>query len=129
VNALKRLLVGGAIAAASLGASGCSLLGVPPVGNPPPASSLELTNTRTYSCGDFTCWGIVSWSGLRVPSAITLSGQNLGDQGPVFVFAASAINQGVNLPCGAGVSGVVATGTTATGSKISSTPPVDSPCG
>jgi hypothetical protein len=129
VKSLKRLFVGGAIAAASLGAGGCSLLGVPPVSNPPPPASLELTTTPFYSCGNFTCWGIVSWSGLKAPSTIVLSGQNLGNQGPVFVFAASAMNQGLNLPCGAGVMDVVATGTTASGSKISSTPPIDSPCG
>jgi hypothetical protein len=99
-------------------------------GVPPPASLEFIRPTATYGCGDFTCWGFIEWSGLKVPSEITLSGNNLDPFAPpIIVESASTMHQGLNLACGGNISDVVVTGTTAAGTKISSSPPVNSPCG
>jgi hypothetical protein len=101
---------------------------------PPP--QLQVLTT-TYSCdngADEMCWGIVAGSGLKPNSVWQVAGFNIAfpligeadDSGNVNENTFGAV---LDVGCGAQVSHVVATGTTAAGTTISSNPPVNSPCG
>jgi hypothetical protein len=91
-------------------------------------SSLQVL-TNTYPCPDGTCWGTVSGSGLMGESDwlvfILESGDLLGSG---ITDATGSVSEKLVLPCGGGLSGVLAHSTTSAGARINSAE-VNSPCG
>ena len=89
------------------------------------AASLVVTNP-TYNCGG-VCWGHVSGSGL-LPGAtfqIYASGVNFGEGA---VASTGMIDSMLSMSCGAGLTNIYVTSTTASGDPIESNH-VESPCG